>query len=1081
MEGTRRRGKGNMMKNVIEEKEDKGQGLIELVFSWSIADIMNKDLYRNKVNRIPDTFSSADHYLKSFVYPLIEETHADLRSNFTTLSHAPACEVIDVKKQKFFKPPKNLFYELTWKSGPGLYEPEFGDLMALTDIKPKCVDDLNRPKRPYLIALVEGKSEDSVKINVLSSKPIVFEKEYEEKGDNVDKLFIVHLTNLTTNMRIWKALHAERHGGNMSMINSVLRVDPSSKGDCNLGSSNKIGRSHISDSMDSIESLGLGDSQKAAVLNCITTTKCLHENTVKLIWGPPGTGKTKTISVLVVSLLRMKCRTLTCAPTNVAVLGVAKRLMSLISGTLKYDTYGLGDVVLFGNKKRMNILDQDDLYDFFLDHRVFVLAHCFTPLTGWKGSLESMIGLLEDPQGQYKRYQAKEIDEDTDGSNTDADQEEINEIENEINHESWNGTPKRNFWKELITRELKEKEKNSKEKKPPHSSGLPTGGEQEDKRVATEENVLLTFEEFFTKIFNTLRQQLVHCITGLYTHMPTSCLPFEVVNNMIIVLDMLQKIQRLPIHIDVTSDSKVMQCVAVMKTLSATFSVPNFFDYGQIRNFCLQNACLVFCTASSSAKLQTEGMAPFQLVIIDEAAQLKECESSIPLQLPGLRHAILVGDEKQLPAMVQSKLCERAVFGRSLFERLVILGQGKHLLNVQYRMDPSISLFPNMEFYNKQLIDGRNVLQRSFARSYLKAKMFGSYSFIDVKHGRENFDDKHSRRNMVEVSVLVEILSQLYKESIASKKKVRVGCISPYKAQVAAIEKRLGNSYSTNANDEFSVNVRSVDGFQGGEEDIIIISTVRCNGNGSVGFLSNCQRADVALTRAKFCLWILGNGATLSNSGSIWKKLVLDAKRRGCFYNACDNMSLALAISNALIELGEMNSLFDMNSVLFKTSKWKVQFSTEFKDSMKKLRQTGIHEEVISLVVKLSNGWRKTSKDDTFCNMGGASSQLMQLYGVKGQLKLIWTTDILQDDHSTETQVIKIWDVLPKTEIPKLSKKLDHVIGNYTLNPINRCLRKRVEGELTLPMTWAMDANFGSSPANHDLAKKLSAINLGEH
>lgn len=74
----------------------------------------------------------------------------------------------------------------------------------------------------------------------------------------------------------------------------------------------------------------------------------------------------------------------------------------------------------------------------------------------------------------------------------------------------------------------------------------------------------------------------------------------------------------------------------------------------------------------------------------------------------------------------------------------------------------------------------------------------------------------------------------------------------------------------------------------------------------------------------RFCLWILGNGATLLNSGSIWEKLVLDAKRRGCFYNAYDNMSLALAISNALIELGHLNSLFDMNSVLFITSKWKV-------------------------------------------------------------------------------------------------------------------------------------------------------------
>lgn len=238
--------------------------------------------------------------------------------------------------------------------------------------------------------------------------------------------------------------------------------------------------------------------------------------------------------------------------------------------------------------------------------------------------------------------------------------------------------------------------------------------------------------------------------------------------------------------------------------------------------------------------------------------------------------------------------------------------------------------------------------------------------------------------------------------------------------------------------------MRSVDGFQGGEEDVIIISTVRCNGNGSVGFLSNCQRANVALTRAKFCLWILGNGATLLNSSSIWKKLVLDAKRRGCFYNACDNMSLALAISNALIELGQLNSVFDMNSVLFKTSKWKVQFNAEFQDSMKKLQKTGIHEEVVSLVLKLSNGWRETSKNETFRNMDGISSQLMQLYQV-GQLKLIWTTDILQENPTT-TQVIKIWDVLPLTEIPKLMKKLDLVIGNYTMKHLNRCLREKVEG-----------------------------------
>lgn len=93
---------------------------------------------------------------------------------------------------------------------------------------------------------------------------------------------------------------------------------------------------------------------------------------------------------------------------------------------------------------------------------------------------------------------------------------------------------------------------------------------------------------------------------------------------------------------------------------------------------------------------------------------------------------------------------------------------------------------------------------------------------------------------------------------MARKERVSVGCITPYKAQVFAIQEKLGNTYYGGVDSFFSVNVRSVDGFQGGEEDVIIISTVRSNGKGSVGFLSNRQRANVALTRARYCCQIVG-------------------------------------------------------------------------------------------------------------------------------------------------------------------------------------------------------------------------------
>lgn len=86
-------------------------------------------------------------------------------------------------------------------------------------------------------------------------------------------------------------------------------------------------------------------------------------------------------------------------------------------------------------------------------------------------------------------------------------------------------------------------------------------------------------------------------------------------------------------------------------------------------------------------------------------------------------------------------------------------------------------------------------------------------------------------------------------ESVSTGRKASVGVVSPYNAQVRAIQEKLGKTYSRY--DSFSVKVKSVDGFQGAEEDIIIISTVRSNGAGSVGFLTNLQRTNVALTRAK--------------------------------------------------------------------------------------------------------------------------------------------------------------------------------------------------------------------------------------
>lgn len=110
------------------------------------------------------------------------------------------------------------------------------------------------------------------------------------------------------------------------------------------------------------------------------------------------------------------------------------------------------------------------------------------------------------------------------------------------------------------------------------------------------------------------------------------------------------------------------------------------------------------------------------------------------------------------------QVSDEAGFGRSLFERLSLLGHSKHLLNIQYRMHPSISFFPNLNFYHNQISNAQNVRSKSYDKNYLPGPMFGPYSFINVIGGREEMDDVgHSRRNMVEVAVVTKIVQDLYK------------------------------------------------------------------------------------------------------------------------------------------------------------------------------------------------------------------------------------------------------------------------------------------------------------------------------
>ncbi|KAL4187560.1 hypothetical protein AMTRI_Chr09g39590 [Amborella trichopoda] len=195
-----------------------------------------------------------------------------------------------------------------------------------------------------------------------------------------------------------------------------------------------------------------------------------------------------------------------------------------------------------------------------------------------------------------------------------------------------------------------------------------------------------------------------------------------------------------------------------------------------------------------------------------------------------------------------------------------------------------IICFPNATFYDRLISDGPNVKSTSYAKRYLSNPMYGTYAFINVVDGREEMKSSgKTLKNLLEVDIVMIIVKKLFK----------VGIVSPYNAQVETIQKL---QKKCRFHDNFSVRVKSIDGFQGCEEDIIILSTVRTNQLGSIGFLSNLNRTNIALTRAR--LWIVGSGPTLIKSGSVWAELVFDAMERGCFFEVNEDPDLVKSVVN---------------------------------------------------------------------------------------------------------------------------------------------------------------------------------------
>ncbi|KAK1273485.1 hypothetical protein QJS04_geneDACA009868 [Acorus gramineus] len=492
-------------------------------------------------------------------------------------------------------------YIITVDDRPGHhknYIPKTGDLFALSDVKPsKLSSDPNKlSKSCVLCFVVRGPGDDgdlpSCCYQIKASKAIK-EGKYGKWLKRPRQLFAVSLMNVITNSRIWVSLNLDvwTTKRNLSIIKRVLCTNFEVPKDCELCSS---------DSSTTVDG-ALNESQLGAVSSCVSASLCVHESQIRLIWGPPGTGKTNTIAFLLQALQKMKCKTLACAPTNVAVLQVASRFLRLVVGDPSPKggrAFRLGDVALFGNRDRMEIVDVELAQHAFLENRAKKLSLCFPLQTGWRHHIASMTDLLEDGVSQYT-------------------------------------------------------EKN---------------------------NEYPTFKSFVKWRFKAVSENLIECLETMWTHLPSSSISETDFENIATACDLLRyldkwlhktklsktKLERLftlsaeggeKPKLESEAALKVTECLSILKGLLHTLKLPKSSHEPYIVNYCLERATLIFCTVCCSAKLHRFGMVePPKILVIDEAAQLKECEAFIPLQIPGIQHAILIGDECQLPAMVHSKV-----------------------------------------------------------------------------------------------------------------------------------------------------------------------------------------------------------------------------------------------------------------------------------------------------------------------------------------------------------------------------------------------------------------------------------------
>ena len=453
-----------------------------------------------------------------------------------------------------------------------------------------------------------------------------------------------------------------------------------------------------------------------------------------------------------------------------------------------------------------------------------------------------------------------------------------------------------------------------------------------------------------------------------------------------------------------------------------------------------------FSTVTSSGRCQN-----VDVCIVDEATQMVQAATALVMRAR-MRCLVLAGDDKQLPATVLSKHCQLLGYGESLFSRLMKNGYESSLLTVQYRMHPVISAWPNEQFYNGHINNGENVRSPTYTKIWHSA--IPPLSVYDIPDAVESKLESGSIYNAGQATVIRKLVVRIGKYLSELGVSASVGVVSPYREQVnilSHLERKEPHS--------ITVKTGTVDGFQGQEFDIIILSTVRSNDKGVIGFLEDLRRLNVAITRARFALIVVCDTKTLSHNRA-WQSYIEYVNGLNAIFTTSNSDMLKRVAREIHAEEYRFACVKDANKFqkkdIFLEAPWGSIFVQELQMTLSTMTPT-MREAVIRRILNILNGeWPKRERRHQLVSV--KFRDIIHIYKVDSRY-IVWSVDVNQ---CSTTQHIKLWDVVAESNIPKCIRKVEKSFNSYTEAYLARCSYRKpksASGKVE-PHMWPHEDGF---------------------